>query len=326
MAAPKLRLVFVFGAFLGILRAPCRCVSLFWRGPLWEPFSWALSCFLALRPSSVAVPKLCQRLFLTGFRRPVFGPRPAPFLVRFWSFCARRAVPKLCQRLFLTGFRRPVFGPRRAPFLVRFWPFCARRAAAFPCFGRSFGNRFWQFGAGQGCAKAVPKAFSYRIQTSRFRSADGFVFGAFLGRFARAVPLRFPVLGVSALAARFGTVFGPGASKAVLRQSCAKAFFLPDSDAPFSVRSRPRFWCVFGHFARAVPLRFPVLGDVLGVLAVFWGCFLALRLCQSFAKGFFLPDSDAPFSVRSRPSFLVRFWASCARRAAAFPCFGPCSL
>ena len=44
------------------------------------------------------------------------------------------------------------------------------------------------------CAKAVPKAFSYWIQTSRFRSADGFVFGAFLGHFARVVPLRFAVL------------------------------------------------------------------------------------------------------------------------------------
>ena len=29
-----------------------------------------------------AVPKLCQRLFLTGFRRAVFGPQPASFLVR----------------------------------------------------------------------------------------------------------------------------------------------------------------------------------------------------------------------------------------------------
>ena len=27
--------------------------------------------------------KLCLRLFLTGFRRIVFGPQPASFLVRF---------------------------------------------------------------------------------------------------------------------------------------------------------------------------------------------------------------------------------------------------
>ena len=110
MAAPKLRLVFVFGAFLGILRAPCRCVSLFWRGPLWEPFSWALSCFLALRPSSVAVPKLCQRLFLTGFRRPVFGPRPASFLVRFWAYISYLEYPSkaftwaVAKRMALLAF------------------------------------------------------------------------------------------------------------------------------------------------------------------------------------------------------------------------------
>ena len=41
------------------------------------------------------------------------------------------AVPKLCQRLFLTGFRHGVCGPQTASFLARFWAFCARRAAAF---------------------------------------------------------------------------------------------------------------------------------------------------------------------------------------------------
>ena len=34
---------------------------------------WAVAP-LALRPSSLAAPKLCLRLFLTGFRRTVFGP------------------------------------------------------------------------------------------------------------------------------------------------------------------------------------------------------------------------------------------------------------
>ena len=128
--------------------------------PRFEAFAWLAFWRCSLRPW------LCQRLFLTGFRRLVFGPQTASFLVRFWLLCVRRAaafrcfagfalgpcfgrcpssrlalqlssvaVPKLCQRLFLTGFRRPVFGPQTASFLVRFWAFCARRAAAFRCFG-----------------------------------------------------------------------------------------------------------------------------------------------------------------------------------------------
>ena len=84
------------------------------------------------------------------------------------------------------------------------------------------------------------------------------------------------------------------------------------SDASFSVRRRPRFWCVFGHFARAAPLRLGVLRG--GLREPFWGlprlavwrCSLPLWLCQSFAKAF-LPDSDGPFSVRRRLRFLVLF-------------------
>ena len=41
------------------------------------------------------------------------------------------AMPKLCQMLFLTGFRGAILGRRNAPFLLRFWPVWGRRAAAF---------------------------------------------------------------------------------------------------------------------------------------------------------------------------------------------------
>ena len=84
--------------------------------------------------------------------------------------------------------------------------------------------------------------------------------------------------------------FWPCALRPWLWQSSASGFFLPDSDVSFSVRSRPRFWCVFEHFARAV-------------------------LCQSCAKGFFLLDSDVPFSVRG----WLRFWAVFEQFARALP-------
>ena len=107
-----------------------------------------------------ALPKLCQRLFLTGFRGAILGRRSAPFLVGLGGGAFRRlgsaasflvpaqprpvslaqpspaqalvwALPKLCQRLFLTGFRGAILGRRSAPFLLRFWPVWGRRAAAF---------------------------------------------------------------------------------------------------------------------------------------------------------------------------------------------------
>ena len=107
-------------------------------------------------------------------------------------------------------------------------------------------------------------------------------FWAVFEQFARALPLRFPVLsrGLRELVSGWPR----------LCQSCAKGFFLQDSDVAFSVRSGLRFGCVFGRFARAVPLRFPVSGRALREL--FSGC---PRLCQSCAKGFFLQDSDVAF-------------------------------
>ena len=50
---------------------------------------------------------------------------PSPAQAVVW------ALPKLCQRLFLTGFRGAILGRRSAPFLLRFWPVWGRRAAAF---------------------------------------------------------------------------------------------------------------------------------------------------------------------------------------------------
>ena len=44
---------------------------------------------------------------------------PSPAQAVVW------ALPKLCQRLFLTGFRGAILGRRSAPFLLRFWPFGA---------------------------------------------------------------------------------------------------------------------------------------------------------------------------------------------------------
>ena len=90
-----------------------------------------------------------------------------------------------------------------------------------------------------------------------------------------------------------------------LCQSCAKSFFLLDSDAPFSVRSRPRFWCVFGHFVRSI------FGTV------FWPCLAVRKLCQRL----FLTGFRRPVFGPQPASFLLRFSAFCARRAAAFPRF-----
>ena len=126
-------------------------------------------------------------------------PSPAQALV--W------ALPKLCQRLFLTGFRCCVLGRRNAPFLVRFWPVWGRRAAAFRRFGTLVLGPL--FAASQGCSlflwpspaqpspahhagqvspaqlstgppKALPKAFSYRVQMLRSRPPERSVFGPFL--------------------------------------------------------------------------------------------------------------------------------------------------
>ena len=134
-------------------------------------------------------------------------PSPAQALV--W------ALPKLCQRLFLTGFRCCVLGRRNAPFLVRFWPVWGRRAAAFRrfgtlVFGPVFGLAVWSLSSGALLWGAQPspaqpkpccrrrqsfaKAFSYRIQRLPFSAAVTLRFWSIFGSFGAAVPLRFAVL------------------------------------------------------------------------------------------------------------------------------------
>ena len=85
----------VFGPFLGIVRAPCRCVLPFWRvrsgtrlGRLsGVPKPWPR----LLRPRSVALPKLGQRFFLQNSDAPFSAPRRPRFGSVFGPFGA--AVP-----------------------------------------------------------------------------------------------------------------------------------------------------------------------------------------------------------------------------------------
>ena len=98
-------------------------------------------------------------------------------------------------------------------------------------------------------------------------------FWSVFGLFGAAVPLRFAVLKPRL----WGLVFGaqpelspappspglasPGQPKPWCGpcQSSANGFFLLDSAVAFSAPRRHRFWCVFGSFGAAVPLRFAVL-------------------------------------------------------------------
>ena len=142
---------------------------------------------------------------------------------------------------------------------------------------------------GVGVAKALPKAFSYRIQMLRSRPPERSVFGPFLAGLGPPCRCVSPFWNVG-----FGTSFccfqgcslflwpSPAhhagqVSPAQLStgqlhpikkakpaqpkpwrgrcQSSAKGFFLPDSDAPFSAAGTLRFWSVFGPFlARLGPL------------------------------------------------------------------------
>ena len=152
-----------------------------------------------LRSMCHTVPSICQRagqasqsVFVPGLPFAFWLWAVAPLGLHPLSV----AVPKLCHRLFLTRFRRTVFGPQTASFLVRFWAFCARRAAAFPCFERArSGNRnrfpghwlaFWpctlcpwlcQSSAKSFFLQDADAPFSVR-RRPRFRS----VFGAFCAR------------------------------------------------------------------------------------------------------------------------------------------------
>ena len=157
---------------------------------------------------------------------------------------------------------------------------------------------------GVGLAKALPKAFSYRIQMLRSRPPERSVFGPFLAGLGPPCRCVSPFWNVG-----FGTSFccfpglfsvpvaqpspahhagqvspaqlstGPPNGKAKPAQpkpwrgrcqSFAKGFFLPDSDVAFSAAGTLRFWSVFGRFGAAVPLRFAVLERW------FWDLFLLL--------------------------------------------------
>ena len=168
-------------------------------------------------------------------------------------------------------------------------------------------------------------------------------FWSAFGSFGAAVPLRFAVLKPRL----WGLVLGaqpklspappsPGQPKPWCGpcQSSANGFFLLDSDVAFSALRRPRFWCVFGLFGAAVPLRSAVLKPRL------WGLVFGAHLtqpspaepspaqelnqaqpkpwcgpCQSSAKGFFLLDSDVAFSAHRRH----RFWSAFGSFGTAVP-------
>ena len=113
-----------FGSFLAHLGLPCRCAWLFWRvGLLGAQLSPAQPTSARTTQRSPAQPSPAQPSPAQPSPQPSPAqPRPQPLV---W------ALSRLCQRLFLTGFRGPVFGPETAPFLVRFWPVWGRRAAVF---------------------------------------------------------------------------------------------------------------------------------------------------------------------------------------------------
>ena len=104
------------------------------------------------------------------------------------------------------------------------------------------------------------------------------------GPFARAAPLRFPNLKSSLWRIVFSQacllILWLGLAKPVPK------LFLGDSDAPFSASKRLAFWWLFGPFARAVPLRFPILKSSLWsfVFVLSEACLLILWLGLGLAK------------------------------------------
>ena len=218
-----------------------------------------------------ALPKLCQRLFLTGF-----GPCQAALPLRFpvlrgwvWIAEARSPKPSAQPRLApaqasptqaspaqLTAARpKPWCGPCRLPnALQRLFlpdsevPFSAARRLRFWCV-------FGPFGAAVPLRLAVlegpslVRSWRAKVPPSRAKHARLCVFGAQPSP-AQPSPQPSPSLGV-------------GLAKALPKAFSYSALFLLDSDVPFSSpaqhspASPPKPWC---------------------------------GPCQSFAKGFFLPD------------------------------------
>ena len=214
-----------------------------------------------------ALPKLCQRLFLTGlpfltgFRGAILGRRNAPFLVHFWLVWGRRAA---AFRRFGTLVFGPVFGafpglssipialvPRQSPAqpspdqLSRCVWAPAQPPPNRPAPSPAHPSQPAQL-VGEGLAKAVVKAFPY---------LGSFVFSASPAQ-ASCQPSSF---------APAAQPSSPQSSPAQPKpwcgpcQSSAKGFFLPDSEVPFSAAGALRFCSVFGRFGAAVPLRFAIL-------------------------------------------------------------------
>ena len=164
-----------------------------------------------------------------------------------------------------------------------------------------------------GPCQSSAKGFFLLDSDAPFSAPRRLLFRSVFGSLGAAVPLRFAVL----KARLWGLVFGaqpklspappsPGQPRLAqalvwaLPKLCQWLFLVVDSDAAFSAPRRHRFWCVFGSFAAAVPLRFAVLKPRL------WGLpsYSPAQPSPGSAKGFFLLDSDAPFSAPRR--FLFR--------------------
>ena len=121
--------------------------------------------------------------------------------------------------------------PFSAPRQLRFGPFLARLGPPCRCVWLFWRVRFWFVPGAPKCRPAEPSAMLSPAQPSP------------------AQPSRDQL---SPAQARPKPWCGPC-------QSSPKGFFLQDSDVPFSAPRRLRFWCVFGPFGAAVPLRLAVL-------------------------------------------------------------------
>ena len=274
-----------------------------------------------------------------------------------------RALPKLCQRLFLTGFRGAILGRQSAPFLLRFWnrqgtqpslspahkpqaqPSQTSTGQARPGHSRAQPSP----SRGVGLAKAVLKAFSYRIQIKPSLAQPRPAQPTTQARSAQPKPSSQTASPVQPDQHRSGQARpqpSPAQPKPLCGpcQSSAKGFFLPDSEVPFSAGAPflLRFWPVWGRRAAAFR-RFGTLvfGPVFGAFpaAAAPGCLepklrglalggpaqpspnLGVGVGKALPKPFLTGFRGAILGRRNAP-FLVHFWLVWGRRAAAFRRFG----
>ena len=161
----------------------------------------------------------------------------------------------------------------------------------------------------QAVAKAVPEAFSYRIQIKPSLAQPRPAQPTTQARSAQPNPTSQTASVAQPGQHRSGQA-RPQPSPAQPKpwcgpcQSSAKGFFLPDSEVPFSAAGALRFCSVFGRFGAAVPLRFAVLRGRL------WGLVFGASPAQASepspaqpkpwcgpcqSSSLFLPDSDVAF-------------------------------